>query len=187
MRIQPNRSGIKAYMRDRLLATVDGAYQTLAGSRVYVDRFAPLQDEELPAIVLFGTEETADRLDNWTSKRELKIQIEIQASGVDAGVQLDVIADTIVEIFQDDEFLGDQVEKCVYSRGQLTYDDKRHVNGICWALEYDITYIVPNTPDPSVARLGPFTGITATIQVQGSSDQLSVTEPVLGSDISNLP
>jgi hypothetical protein len=149
------RSAVKGYLVDLLRG--DGEVRpTLAGDRVYRDRFGVLQEEELPAIMVYASEETSEVLDVVSDRRQLKVQIELQAAGDDAGVQLDVMSDQVVRLLQCDEYLGGLVESSRYSRGQLYFDEKRHLNGVCWVIEVDVRWIVSNVPDAGLSNISPF-------------------------------
>ena len=163
------KAAIKAYMVDRMATPDDdGIYPTIAGARVYRDRFGPLQLDELPAIMVYASEETCEFIDVTEDRNHLKIQIEFQAAGDDADTQLDFLSDTVYDLFRNDEYLGGRedglVEWCRYSRGQLYYDEKRHLNGICWVMDYDIRYIRSSVPDPEVSNMAPFETVVATYQ-----------------------
>jgi hypothetical protein len=187
---QTTKSAIKAYFRDRLIApNGDGAFPTLVGGSVYVDRYGPFQAEELPVIDIFGTEETCEYIDVTEDRRHYKIQIEIQCAAEDADVQMDVIGDQIIDLFRNDEYLGGGegedglVEWCRYARGQLYYDEKRHLNAICWAQDWDVRYIWQSTPDPSVSRMAPFKEMMATYEFEELNPQAPIVVPEFTDEI----
>jgi hypothetical protein len=161
------RSAIKAYMVDRLkTVNEEGAYPTLAGGRVFDSRFGPLQSEELPAIVVYAVEETSAELDTSQDRRTLKIDLEIQASGDDADTQLDLISDQAAALFRDDRYLGGPraglVERCRYVRGQIYYDERRHLDSLAWVMEYEVEYLYDTTPSERAGLITPFRGADVT-------------------------
>jgi hypothetical protein len=164
---QTTKSAVKAYMVDRLkVLDVSGAYPTLAGGRIFDSRFGPLQSDELPAITVFAVEETAEELDTSQDRLTLKIDVEIQAAGDDADTQLDLMSDQVMALFRDDRFLGGPenglVEGCRYAKGQIYFDERRHLNSLAWVMEYVATYLSDTTPSPSVGRVTDFRGADAT-------------------------
>jgi|GEM_PF-4702192 len=166
-RIRVTKAAIKAYIRDLLLATdQDGTYPTLAGANVMMDRFSPLATEELPAIVVFAVEETNEKFDDSRDRRQAKIQIEVQAGGEDPMAQIDVIEAQAMEILNGDPYLGGvedgMAESCRYGRGQLAYDERRHVNALAWVIELDMVYMFDTTPEYRPDRVTDFQGVDAT-------------------------
>ena len=154
-------SAIKGYMVDRMKCPGRaGRFGTLAGPRVFKDRFSALSEDELPAAMLYAAEETSEFLDVTEDRRHLKIKIEIQVRWDDADAQLDVLADQIVDCFRNDEYLGGPthglVEWCRYTHGELYYDEKRHFNGLCWVLDFDVRYIAQTAPDLAESHIAPF-------------------------------
>ncbi|KAL6953378.1 hypothetical protein U1Q18_052072, partial [Sarracenia purpurea var. burkii] len=80
-------------------------------------------------------------LDTESDRRVAKVQIEIQAEGDDADMQIDVIGDQIIATLRNDPYLGGVknglVDSLRYERGQLFYDERRHVDCTCWVLDYE--------------------------------------------------
>lgn len=127
------------------LATKDGAqYRTDARGSIYVDRFVAIQDEKLPAIIIFATEEQVEELDNTQDRHRLKIAIEIQSKDSTA---CDVISQQVYNRFRNNWNLGDSVEWFKFQRAALTYDEARHMHGAAWTMEYEAKYIVSSVPD----------------------------------------
>ncbi len=182
------RGAIKAYMADKLrLPNADGVFPTLVDDRVFVDRFGPIQEDELPALMLYLSEETCEVLDVTEDRRRPKVQIEIQVAGDDAGNQIDLIADVIYDTFRNDEYLGGReeglVEWCRYSRGQIYYDDKRHFNGLCWVVEYDIHYIDQTAPDFEFSDVQPFKTMQVETYFSEGNPQPPIVVPPVGDTI----
>ena len=153
-------------MAGRIKELRKGAYRTLAANRVYVDYFEGLQEEDLPAVMVYGQSETSEELDVTLDRRKFKVKIEIQACRDDAMAQIDLIADTIIDLFRDDPYLGGKdnglSDWMRYTSGELYYDEKRNFNGICWLMEFEVPYLYSVIPNPEYADIAPFETMTAT-------------------------
>jgi len=163
--VETTRSAVKAYAVDRIRTKRCGAYPTLAGDRVFKDYFTPINTDDLPAVMVYATSETSRKFDNSQDEIQLKITFEIQAKEDDADNQLDVISDQIKRLFRNDPYLGGYenglVEEFRYTGGQLTYDDKRHFNGLAWSMDFEATYKVSILMDASAGRVTDFNEVDA--------------------------
>ncbi|MCB1147796.1 MAG: hypothetical protein KDK38_13435, partial [Leptospiraceae bacterium] len=72
------RSVIRQAVIDRLILDV-----VSVGGRVYAQRKTPVDESNLPAILVYTDSESIDQVDNVLYKRTLKLSVEIQAGGVD--------------------------------------------------------------------------------------------------------
>lgn len=186
--ISVSKSAVKAYVKDRIAEPNErGAYPTLAGPRVFQNRFSPLQPDELPAVTIFSPEEIVEKIDGVAERRNLKIQIEIQAAASDVENQLDVISDQIFDLFRNDEYLGGfengLVERFHYVRGQLYYDERRHLNGLCWVMDYDTSFLVSTIPDPHVSNTDSFREMDVTYELTEGNPQAPAATEETGSVI----
>ena len=171
------RGVIKSTIVDMLSAQTDGVYATVAENRVYKSRYIPLMPEEdeptYPAICVYTPDEKSEEFDNETAQRVCTVTIECFAKGPDADDVLDVIANQIEYAFLQDETLTSNVEKVVYTGGNLGIDEDGHNDIVAWRMNYDATYNTLTTADDSL--LNYLAGANADYQ-NGTSDIIDIPE-----------
>lgn len=142
------RSVIRQAVIDRLILDV-----VSVGGRVYAQRKTPVDESNLPAILVYTDSESIDQVDNVLYKRTLKLSVEIQAGGVDeptVSAQLDSIATEVETSFLNDEQFGDLVEYSIFTGTSEAFTDEgRQIIGGC-KIDVDLIYYTENVAlDPS--------------------------------------
>lgn len=98
-------------IRDRVVSLLRGA--TVAGQRVHANRFLPLTNRELPAILVYALDEAIDPDSRQTAPRELTRRLSLSVDGVVAAGSegeiddaLDALSLQIETAMNRDPFLG---------------------------------------------------------------------------------
>jgi hypothetical protein len=148
------RKEIKARVVEMLIAPDNlNPAPTIAGNRVYKNRYLPLTDHadsdaHLPAICVWVAEETADEPGkvDWTqSYRYPQLVIDCYVTSLDADDMVDLITNQVERIMMQDETLRGLVAWCYITKTELLYGDKSDslIQGA--SMTYECKYLSPNT------------------------------------------
>ncbi len=118
-------TAIKQALADKLIAAATGA-----GAHVYTNRVRPLQDSELPAIVISFTRAGGDRTLQEQVRRQGEFVIRIIVKGPDAAdpdTQAETILDQVETALKTDLYVGDAAEEI--EMGDITAEGSDDLEG----------------------------------------------------------
>lgn len=131
-----------------LTAKLDQEYITLAGDRVYPDRFTPVSEDNLPCILVYCVTETSEVYDNLRLKRDLELVINPIVQGKDSELKMDILTGQIEYILLQDMGLSGNASFIELKRTEIGTDEEGNKDCLTGKLSYSITYFTPITADP---------------------------------------
>lgn len=142
-------------IRDAVIAAL--VNQTTAGARVTKSRFAPNAQDELPAISVYGKEESTEEESRRSAPRKLKRMLQLEVVGwvvVPPGGELDDVVDDLafqIETAMDaDVNFGGEAADSVLVGSEIGHDVSGQRPVGCVLLTYQFVYRTPQ-------RLAPLT------------------------------
>ena len=170
------RHEIMDRVKEILTRKTSGGYPTIAEHRVYRQKYSPLSDHfdnpaHLPAVVLFCTHESVERVDYTQDRRTLSLGIECYATGEDSEAELDTLTEQIEILIRRDQTLEDLIESIHLRSTEWVYDKATEslIEGA--RLSYELRYIRASY---STLPLNDFDQVTITTNLPGG-DTLSQT------------
>lgn len=129
-------------IRDAVVALLDG--NTSAGNNVYANRETTLWESELPAILVYTADESAEPRDasGRTYIRTLDLNIQIKAEANDTvDDDLDALATEVEDIISNDRSLSGTAISSVYKSTEISLDAESETEKGVATLSYEIKYV----------------------------------------------
>lgn len=171
-------------IRDAVVALLLG--HTTADERVHASRDIPLRRNELPAVLVYTTEEPVESDSATTAPRELTRRLRLEIAGIVApepGERVDDALDALaleIETAMDaDPFLGGACGDSILENTTISLRPDGETNMGVVALSYRVTYrtLAPDTTD-SDAALGDFLRAGVTYQPPGTPSDANTPNDV---------
>lgn len=129
-------------IRDAAVALLVAA-NTNVGSRVYANRVTSTWESELPAILVYTTDETATQRDmsSRTSLRTLQLKIQIRVSANDTvDDDLDAIAEQVETAIRANVSISGTAQSTIYQSTEITLDSEGKTESGVAELNYEVKY-----------------------------------------------
>ena len=180
-RVRIMRRAIEILTRKR-----SGDWSTLAQDRVYRQEYSPLSDDPdnnarfIPAIVMYTTQETNERIDWTQDRRTIDLAMELFANTVafdpandpDAGLDLDEMEEQVLNVIRRDQSLEGVVESIHYKSSEWLYDKDSRSNVVGVRVTFECKYVWDST---STLALDDLNEVGVTWQVGGGGDTVADT------------
>jgi len=115
----------------------------LVGGRVFRSRARELQPNELPAILVYADEETAEPTSETGARcyvKDLKVRVKMVAAGDTADEDLDDLAELVEDALALDETLGGVATSVVYASMDQGMDEETQRSHVAETLTFDVRY-----------------------------------------------
>lgn len=153
--------------------------KTKAQDRVFINRSIPTQEEDLPVILIYSTNEAITRMNEAPKdyKREMNIRIECVAVGdqdEDLDGRLEEIGDVVENLMEQDETLGDLVHYVELKGTEYTAEAEAQSPVGVLALTYTLIFFTDALTEKSLDN---FSGTDVTYDL-GDSNKPKPTDTV---------